>query len=135
MFANSNCCCCYLVTQSCLTLWDPQIVARQVPLSMGFPRQEYWSRLPFPSPGDLSDPGIKFASFALQADSVTLSHREAPTQSVCLHKNIETKQTPKYYTSFKVFPIYSKIQHICIERELGRKCTFNNSLLKQFLNF
>ena len=36
-----------------------QTVAHQTPLSMGFSRQEYWSRLPFPSPGDLSDPGIK----------------------------------------------------------------------------
>ena len=34
-------------------------VARQVPLSMGFPRQEYWSGLPFPPPGDLPDPGIE----------------------------------------------------------------------------
>ena len=37
-------------------LWT---VACQVPLSMGFSRQEYWSGLPFPPPGDLSDPGIK----------------------------------------------------------------------------
>ena len=37
----------------------PWTVARQAPLSMGFSRQEYWSRLPFPSPGDLLDPGIK----------------------------------------------------------------------------
>ena len=37
----------------------PWTVAHQAPLSMGFPRQEYWSELPFPSPGDLPDPGIK----------------------------------------------------------------------------
>ena len=37
----------------------PGTVAHQAPLSMGFPRQEYWNGLPFPSPGDLSDPGIK----------------------------------------------------------------------------
>ena len=44
--------------QSCptVTLWT---VAHQAPLSMGFPRQEHWSRLPFPSPGDLPNPGIK----------------------------------------------------------------------------
>ena len=50
-----------LVVQSCLTdsttLWT--IVHHQVPLSLGFFRQEYWSGLPFPSPGDLADPGIK----------------------------------------------------------------------------
>ena len=40
----------------------PWTVARQAPLSMGFSRQEYWSGLPFPSPGDLPDPGIKSLS-------------------------------------------------------------------------
>ena len=49
-----------------MTLWA---VAHQAPLSMEFPRQEYWSGLPFPSPGDLLDPGIKPWSPALQADS------------------------------------------------------------------
>ena len=50
----------------------PWAVALQAPSSMGFPRQEYWSGLPFPSPGDLPDPGIKptsLTSLALQADS------------------------------------------------------------------
>ena len=46
-------------------------VAHQGPLSMGFPRQEYWSGLPFPPPGDLPDPGIKPSSPALQADALT----------------------------------------------------------------
>ena len=45
--------------QSCLTLCDPWTVACQAPLSMEFSRQEYWSRLPFPTPGDWPDPGIK----------------------------------------------------------------------------
>ena len=40
----------------------PWILAHQVPLSVGFPRQEYWSGLPFPSPGHLLDPGIKLRS-------------------------------------------------------------------------
>ena len=44
------------------TLCDPMDCSRQAPLSMGFPRQEYWSGLPVPSPGDLPDPGIKAAS-------------------------------------------------------------------------
>ena len=43
----------------------PWTVAHQAPLSMGFPRQEYWSGLPFPPPGDLPDPGIKPVSPAL----------------------------------------------------------------------
>ena len=45
-----------LVTQSCPALETPWTVARQAPLSMGFSRQEYWSGLPFHSPGDLPDP-------------------------------------------------------------------------------
>ena len=48
-----------LVIKSCLTLARPWTVACQVPLSMGFSRQEYWSGLPFSSPGDLSNPGIE----------------------------------------------------------------------------
>ena len=48
----------------------PWTVARQAPLSMGFSRQEYWSGLPFPSLGDLPDPGIKPGSPAVQADSL-----------------------------------------------------------------
>ena len=44
---------------SCPTLATPWTVAHQAPLSMGFSRQEYWSGLPFPSSGDLPDPGIK----------------------------------------------------------------------------
>ena len=46
----------------------PWTVACQAPLSMGFSRQEYWSVLPFPSPGDLPNPGIKPGSPALRAD-------------------------------------------------------------------
>ena len=51
----------------------PQTVARQAPLSMGFSRQDYWSGLPFPSSGDLPNPGIDPGSSetpALQADSL-----------------------------------------------------------------
>ena len=47
-----------------------QVGARQTPPSMGFSRQEYWSGLPFPSPGDLPDPGIELGSPALRADTL-----------------------------------------------------------------
>ena len=50
-----------------VTLWT---VAYQVPSSMGFSRQEYWSGLPFPSPGDPPDPGIEPWSLTLQADTL-----------------------------------------------------------------
>ena len=57
--------CRWLVAQSCLTLRPQGTVACQAPPSMGFPRQEYWSGLPFPSPGDLPGSGIEPASPAL----------------------------------------------------------------------
>ena len=50
-----GCYCCCLVTELCPTLCDPI----KAPLSMRFPRQGYWSGLPFSPPGDLPDPGIK----------------------------------------------------------------------------
>ena len=59
-----------LVTKSCPTLATPWTIACHTPLSMEFSRQEYWSGLPFPSPGDLLNPGIEHRSPALQADSL-----------------------------------------------------------------
>ena len=56
-------------------------VARQAPLSMGFLRQEHWSGLPFPPPGDLPNPGIEPTSPvfpALQVGSLPLSQQESP---------------------------------------------------------
>ena len=55
----------------CVRLFvTPWAVAYQAPLSVGFSRQEYWSGLPFPSPGDLPDPGIKPRSPVLQAEAL-----------------------------------------------------------------
>ena len=59
---------------SCSVVSDsatPWTVAQQAPLSKGFSRQEYWSGLPFPSPGDLPDPGFEPRSPAMQADALT----------------------------------------------------------------
>jgi len=53
--------------------------AHQAPLSMGFPRQAYWSGLPFPSPGDLPNPGFELVSPAWQADYLPLSHLGSTT--------------------------------------------------------
>ena len=53
----------------------PWTIAHQAPLSIGFSRQEYWSGLPCPSPGDLPNSGIEPGSPALQADSLSLSHQ------------------------------------------------------------
>ena len=67
MSIQSPCCC--LAARLCQIL-----LQLQAPLSMGFPRKEYRSGLPLPSPGDLPDPGIKHRSSVLQADSLPLSH-------------------------------------------------------------
>ena len=58
------------------TLWT---VAYKIPPSMGFSRQEYWSGLPFPSPGDLPDLGIEAGSRTLQADALPSEPPGKPT--------------------------------------------------------
>ena len=78
---------------SCVQLFaTPRTVANQAPLSMGFPRQEYWSGLPFPTPVDLPDPRIEPTSPvspAWQADSFTTEppgkpiHKQ-PTVLLCV---------------------------------------------------
>ena len=60
----------------------PWTVAHQAPLSMGFSRQEYWSGLPLPSPGDLPYPGIEPGSPALQADSLPSEPPGEPRNSL-----------------------------------------------------
>ena len=61
----------------------PWTVTRQAPLSMGFSRQEYWTGLPFPSQGDLPDPGIELGSPTLQEILYCLSHRGIPQIEWC----------------------------------------------------
>ena len=58
-FFKSSCHGGGLVTKACLILATPWTVTHQAPLSMGFPRQEYWNGLPFPPPGHLPNPGIR----------------------------------------------------------------------------
>ena len=58
---------CFSCVRVLMTLWT---ITHQAPLSMGFSRQEYWSGLPCPPPGDLPDPGIESRSPALQVDSL-----------------------------------------------------------------
>ena len=70
---------CQVMPDSFVILW---IITCQGPLSMGFPRQECWSGLPFPSPGDLPRPGIKLMSSALAAEYLPLSHQRSPNPSL-----------------------------------------------------
>ena len=67
-----------LVAKLCPTLVTSWTVACQAPLSMGFSKQEYWSVLPFPSPGDLPNPGIKPRSPVLQVDSLPTEPQGEP---------------------------------------------------------
>ena len=67
----------HMHTQSCLTLCNPIDGSHRAPLSMEFSRQEYWSELPVPIPGDLPDPGIEPAIW--QVDSLPLA---APGKSL-----------------------------------------------------
>ena len=69
-----------LVAKLCPIVVTPWTVACQAPLSMGFLRQEYWSGLLFPSPGDPSRPGIKLGTPALQAHSLPTELLGKPLQ-------------------------------------------------------
>ena len=92
---------CGLITKLCPTLATPWSVACQAPLSMVFFRQEYWSGLPFPSPGDFPDPGFKPRSSALQAGSL-LTELLCPG-SLCDHLLIWTWNLRDQKSSFFLF--------------------------------
>ena len=82
------------VTKSCLTLCNPMvgIIAHQVPLSMEFSRQRYWSGLQFPSSGNLPSPWLKLkfpASPASQVDSLPLNHHGSPMEFYSVIKKNE----------------------------------------------
>ena len=83
----------------------PWTVAYQAPPSMGFSRQEYWSGLPFPSPGDLPDPGVEPRSPALQADALSSEPPGKPRRGVISkgesrRRELQTAQTSADF-SFK----------------------------------
>ena len=76
-----------MYAQSCPALCDPMDCSLSVPLSMEFSRQEYWSGLPFPTPGDLPDPEIKPASLAspaLASKFFTTSATQEAQMCVCV---------------------------------------------------
>ena len=117
-----------LVAQSCLTV-TPWTAAHQAPLSLRFSRQGYWSGLPFPSPGDLPNPGIEPGSPALQANSLPtelqgkldmyilncLKFQEAINACICKFWTDVEKLGKNYLSTKKTF--YSKMiaweKHFC----------------------
>ena len=96
----------------------PWTVARQAPLSLGFSRQEYWSGLQCPSPGDLPDPGIKPRSPALQVDSLPSEPPGKPYICMCMcmyiymHMNINTHT----YNGFITWSILTKFSRVLYGR-------------------
>ena len=75
----------------------PWTVAHQAPPSMGFSRQEYWSELPFPSPGDLPGPGIEPRSPALQADALISEPPGKPCKDYDYSLKWSNRQEIKHY--------------------------------------
>ena len=126
-YDSKHCCCCCWVTQLCPAfLQPPWTVAHQAPLSMGFSRQEYWSGLPFPSPGDLPDPGIKPESAALAGGFFTTEPGKAQTSQTTLKKKKKTNKlqnTPTYVITLQQFPVRNLIptpifKNLCYQTDM-----------------
>ena len=110
----------------------PWTVARQAPLSMEFSRQEYWSGVPFPSPGDLSNPGIEPVSPASQVDSLLLSYLGSPANSLGRCQFVVDSPKPIYlllavlglrcYEAFSIAAA-SRVKHRLQGVQLNSYCT------------
>ena len=97
----------WVVSNSFAMAWN---VAYEAPLSMGFPRQKYWSGLPFPSPGDLPNPGIKLASPSLTGGFFFFNHWTT------------------WGAQGTVVVIYMLIEeNFCLQLPLGLLCTWSGS--------
>ena len=138
---------------SCVWLFvTPWTVAHQAPPSMEFSRQEYWSGLPFPSPGDLPDPGIDPKSPALQVDSLTAEPQEKPkntgVDSLSILQRIFLTQELNWgllhcrrilyqlsYQGFSLFSVLESEKKILksIKREASKICNFYKSLIDPWL--
>ena len=101
-----------LVMSDCLRLsWT---IARQAPLSMEFSRQEYWSGLPFPSPGDRPYPGIKPTTLRLlhwQVDSLPLHHLGNPHVHSTFHLKLEQYRACRRYRERLELFLSTKNEH------------------------
>ena len=120
----------------CWLFATPWTVAHQAPLAVGFCRQEYWSGLPCPPPGDLPDPGIESTSPALQEDSLPTEPPGKPHDIAYLAKEKKKNGqrmekvigSPKII-SYTVYPSYSKsLQELCVEELTPLPPAFKNKL-------
>ena len=123
---SGTCLSCSVLLLSHVRLFEtPWTVARQAPLSMGFPRQEHWSGLPFPSPRDLPHPGIELESPSLQVNLSDLlqvthlfgqesqSHKGSSLHPCMGHQSTVLKQIESHYFSRKKKIIYSGSAENC----------------------
>ena len=104
-----------LIAKSCPTLETPWTVACQALPAMGFSRQEYWSGLPFPSPGALPNPGIEPGSPALQTDSLPTSYWEALLiliKTLSPHPSLPTSTSYQTHRQFSLPHLNQTSQHL-----------------------
>ena len=87
-------CCCYVVAKSCPLFCKPMGCSHQAPLSMRFPKQDYWSVLPFPSPGHFHDPEIEPASSVSAEESLSLRHWGSPIATVLIYIPSDSARVP-----------------------------------------
>ena len=112
------------IAQSCPTLATSWTVAHQASLSMGFPKQECWSGLPFPSLGNLGSTGIEPRSPALQACSLPTEPLGKP-QFYFIHSSVYTliwitqSSHPRFPTLFQYLYVYSL--HLCLYLSFANK--------------
>ena len=101
----------------------PWTVAYQAPPSMGFSRQEYWSGLPFPSPGDLPDPGIEPGSPEFRADTLTSEPPGKPMTNLdgVLKSRDITLLTKVHLVRAMVFPVVMCGLRVVLQRKLSIK--------------
>ena len=120
-----------LVTQSCPILCNPMDrIAHQAPLSMELSRQEYWSEYPFPSPGDLPDPGIEPRSSALQADSLL---SEPPGMNSVQISPTSDRFVSSISSGFCHKTLFSEVTEAVYTLRMKR-ITNNKAVLSAFLN-
>ena len=119
-------CVCAPAAQSCLTLCDPVDCSCQAPLSIGFSRQEHWSGVPFPSPGDLPNPGIEPRSPALQADSLP----SEPPEMLWIHGPTEMIHSLMKYLLKAYY-----IQGICVNINKDIRCPYQKKTDTEELPF